>query len=443
MTPNQTNLNNITNDLSTILKERLNTYFQPENNPVTQSSFTPNGQLKSYAKLFNQQSVSKEEYTLTLMALVAHVQPHFFDTIIQEFMPNGGDFPQFGGVRGKNFRGFIPTGETALFVLAGEDLEKRTTIQELFSPDHFFNKKRILWLEDTPPGEPRMSGKIILSPEYIELLTTGKVSRPRFSLNFPAQLLETQMEWDDLILSEDTFQQIRELEIWLKHGNTLMNDWGMGRKLKPGYRVLFHGPPGTGKTLTASLLGKYTGRDVFRIDLSMVVSKFIGETEKNLANLFAKAENKDWILFFDEADALFGKRTSVKDAHDKYANQEVSYLLQRVESYNGLVILATNFKSNIDEAFTRRFQSFIAFQLPRPVERLKIWEKAFPTQIQLADDVQLSSVAQSYEVSGAQIMNVVQFCCLRALENNSNTISFKEIRDGIQKEFNKEGRILR
>ncbi len=441
MTPNQSDLNSVINDLSTVLKERLNTYFQPKN--TAESSFNPNGQLKSWAQLLQVDEVSEAEYTLILMALIAHIQPHFFDRTIQEYLPSGGDFPQLGGVRGKNFRGFLPTGETALFILAGEDLDKRSKVAELFSPDHFFNKKRILWLEDTPPGEPQMSGKIILAPEYIELLTTGKVSRPAFSMKFPAQLLETKMEWDDLVLANDTLNQIRELETWLKHGNTLMQDWGMGRKLKPGYRVLFHGPPGTGKTLTASLLGKYTSRDVFRIDLSMVVSKYIGETEKNLANLFAKAENKDWILFFDEADALFGKRTSVKDAHDKYANQEVSYLLQRVESYNGLVILATNFKSNIDEAFTRRFQSFIAFHLPRPAERLKIWEKAFPEQIQLADDVQLSAVAQTFEVSGAQIMNVVQFCCLRALENNSNIITLADIRKGIQKEFNKEGRILR
>ena len=131
----------------------------------------------------------------------------------------------------------------------------------------------------------------------------------------------------------------------------------MRKRVKPGYRALFHGPPGTGKTLTATLLGKHTGRPVFRIDLSRVVSKYIGETEKNLSRLFDKAEHKDWILFFDEADALFGKRTEIRDAHDKYANQEVAYLLQRIESYAGLVILATNQRGNIDEAFLRRFQA--------------------------------------------------------------------------------------
>ncbi|HET8855300.1 MAG TPA: ATP-binding protein, partial [Salinimicrobium sp.] len=311
--------------------------------------------------LFQERSLNYYEYLVLLLALAPHIQPSFFDETIQKSLPKPGDFPQLGGVRGKQFRGFLPTGETALFVLAGEDLEKRFEIQELFGEDHFFAKKRILWLEDPPSGEPRMCGKIVLAPEYLDQLTLGKVSKPKFGLNFPAQRIETELVWEDLVLSAATKKQIKDLENWIQHGDTVLHDWGLKGRVKPGYRVLFYGPPGTGKTMAATLLGKYTGKDVYKIDLSMVVSKFIGETEKNLASLFAQAENKDWILFFDEADALFGKRTNVRDAHDKYANQEVSYLLQRVEAYNGLVILASNFKNNIDEAFLRRFQSIIYF----------------------------------------------------------------------------------
>lgn len=135
----------------------------------------------------------------------------------------------------------------------------------------------------------------------------------------------------------------------------------LSKRIKKGYRALFYGPPGTGKTLAATLLGKRFGKSVYRIDLSQMVSKYIGETAKNMSNLFDIAENKNWILFFDEADALFGKCSSESSSHDWYANQDVSYLLQRVEDYNGLVILGSNFKNNFDQAFMRRFQSIIFF----------------------------------------------------------------------------------
>jgi SpoVK/Ycf46/Vps4 family AAA+-type ATPase len=219
-----------------------------------------------------------------------------------------------------------------------------------------------------------------------------------------------------------------------------MKDWGMGNRLKKGYRVLFHGPPGTGKTLTASLLGKYTGRDVYKIDLSMVVSKYIGETEKNLENLFAKAETKNWILFFDEADALFGKRTSVRDAHDKYANQEVSYLLQRIEDFDGLVILASNMKNNIDDAFIRRFNSIIRFPLPAEEDRATIWKKSFPQDIDFNNRIDVPEVVKKFELTGGNIINVVQYACLKALEKKCKEIYLDDVLSGIKREMHKEGK---
>ncbi len=155
--------------------------------------------------------------------------------------------------------------------------------------------------------------------------------------------------------------QLEEINTWITGHHTVMEKWNLKRILKPGYRSLFYGPPGTGKTLAATLLGKRNQMDVYRVDLSMIVSKYIGETEKNLARVFDLAENREWILFFDEADALFGKRTSTQTSNDRHANQEVAYLLQRIEDFPGTVILATNLRSNIDEAFSRRFQSTIFF----------------------------------------------------------------------------------
>jgi len=172
----------------------------------------------------------------------------------------------------------------------------------------------------------------------------------------------TERSWADLALTERAVQQVEEIKAWLKQSTPVTRESAQKKtKLTQGYRCLFYGPPGTGKTSTAALIGKELHMPVHKIDLALVVSKYIGETEKNLELLFDRAENAGWILFFDEADALFGKRTNVRDAHDRYTNQEVSSLIKRIEDYKGLIILATNMKGNIDEAFIRRFNSIIHF----------------------------------------------------------------------------------
>lgn len=429
--------------LSKVVNDRCALFF----NQTNEASFTlPQFQINSNGTVFDsflkQHQFSIEEYTLLLLALAPHVQPNFLDAIVQKFLPQGGDFPEMGGVKLNNHRGMLPTGETAQFILAGNDIEQRLRVAEYFSPDHFFYKQNILSLELVKEGEPRMSGRIIISQEHVDLLTTGKISAPTFSPDFPAKLIETQMTWEDLVLRPITKMQIDDIRTWLEYHPMLAKDPVVSRKLKPGYRVLFYGPPGTGKTLTASLLGKQFNKDVYRIDLSQVVSKFIGETEKNLEKVFSKAEHKNWILFFDEADALFGKRSSISNAHDKYANQEVSYLLQRVEDFNGLIILASNAKGNIDTAFVRRFNAIIHFPMPDASERLKIWLGNVPLSTPIGDDVQLKSFADKFELSGSSITNVMQYAALTAISRQDKTISETDIRNGIRRELLKEDKIL-
>ncbi|MCR9173201.1 MAG: ATP-binding protein [bacterium] len=390
--------------------------------------------------LIHQYELPEEDVILLLTALAPHVQPGFYDNILAKKFPSGGSFPEFGGHVGKRHRGIMPTGETALFILGGSNIANRIEGRKLFDNQRFLFRTGVLSLGLPESGEPRLSGQLLLDEEYTELLTTGLEIKPDLSPTFPAELINTDMEWSNLILQQETIDEVQEIETWLKHNDTLLNDWDMGRIIKPGYRVMFYGAPGTGKTLTASLLGKYTNRDVYRIDLSMVVSKYIGETEKNLSSLFNKAKNKDWILFFDEADAIFGKRTNVRDAHDKYANQEVSYLLQRIEAHPGLVILASNFKSNIDEAFTRRFHSLIEFKVPSSEERLRLWEMSLPQEVSLAADVNLSTIAQRYELTGANIVNAIHFACLKQLEEESQELKLEYIEAGIMKEYRKEGK---
>jgi len=187
-------------------------------------------------------------------------------------------------------------------------------------------------------------------------------------------------------------------------------------------------------------MGQELGIDVFRIDLSMVVSKYIGETEKNLSTLFDRAMNKNWILFFDEADALFGSRTEVRDSHDRYANQEVSYLLQRVENYNGIIILASNLKGNMDRAFSRRFQSMIKFKIPDAEQRRRLWVNSFSQATVLENGFPLHDLAKTYELAGGSIINVVQYASLKAAERGDNIILYNDVKTGVIRELSKEGK---
>ena len=428
------------NYLRDVARRRLAIHFQREAPAVPGLEPPESHDESSFAQFVRHCELTDGELILLLTALAPHAAPGFFDSIIQEYLPEGGEFPAFGGTRGNHHRGMLPTGETALFLLAGSDFGARLTFQALFDDDRFLFRQKILSLEVVRSGEPLLSGRLIVDQEFVEVFTTGKVGLPRLSTSFPAEHISTQMDWNDLVLPDSVWAQIEELERWIRHHQTLMSEWGMGKRLKPGYRVLFYGPPGTGKTLTATLLGKYTGREVFRIDLSVVISKYIGETEKNLAALFDKAEHKNWILFFDEADAIFGKRTGVRDAHDKYANQEVSYLLQRIEMHSGLTILASNFKSNMDEAFIRRFNSIIYFPIPGVEERYELFRKAFPPAITLAKDVDIRAVAARYELTGSHIMNAVQYVCLAALDRGEYCISDHDIVSAVRRELEKEGK---
>ncbi len=420
---------------------QFKTVFEPENEDMPpQLNLT--GELDHLGKFAKDNNLNVPEMLMLTLALVPHVNPDFLSGIMGNILVNGGEMPLFGGIKLKNHRGTFPTGETAQFVIAGNDLEERVLFYKYIHEGSLLFQKGILKLGPVQPGEPKMSGMLILDDEFIDLFLSGKIQKPQLSSLFPAQLIETTLEWGDLILSKKVMDQILEIQDWIDYNSVLFDTWNLKDKIKPGYRVLFYGPPGTGKTLTASLLGKYTNRDVYRVDLSLVVSKYIGETETNLSNLFDKARDKDWILFFDEADAIFGKRTSVRDAHDKYANQEVSYLLQRIENHPGLVILASNFKGNMDSAFTRRFQSIVEYENPSIAEREKLWENNIPKELLHNGNISLSKLSKGFELTGANIVNVVQYACIKTAAAGDEFMNERHLLEGIRKEYVKEGKMI-
>jgi len=223
----------------------------------------------------------------------------------------------------------------------------------------------------------------------------------------------------------------------------VLETWGLGRKLTSGAGVsaLFSGPPGTGKTLAAQIMANQLGIDLYRIDLSTVVSKYVGETEKNLERIFNEASESNAILFFDEADSIFGKRSEVKDAHDRYANIEVGYLLQRMEDYNGVAILATNLRANLDEAFTRRLQFIINFPFPEEEYRLKIWKVLMPPDMPRAEDLDLKFMADRFKLAGGSIRNIIVSAAYLAAVNGG-TVKMEHLMHGTRREFQKMGRLV-
>jgi hypothetical protein len=428
---------------ATVLEARLAAYFdRAADNCRFYLPPPPLDGTSPYASFLRQHQVDPRVRLIVLLALIPHVRPQLLDVLCTRNETTQRGFAEFGGMHAATHGGFLPTGETAAFLLAGDDLAARFETMRLFDADGFLARSNVVHLAAVGPGDPQLAGLLAIGADFLQRFTSGGVRKPGFRGDFPARLIHTALDWDDLVLPAATRAELDEIRQWVLHGRTLLGEWGLGAKLAPGFTSLFVGPPGTGKTLSACLVGKHCGCDVYKVDLSLIVSKYIGETEKNLSRIFDAAEHKGWILFFDEADALFGKRTRVEDSHDRFANQEVSFLLQRIEEFAGVVILASNFRSNIDDAFVRRFQSVVQFPMPKPPERLRIWRDAFPRHATLDDRIDLGRIAEKYDLSGGTIMNVVRYASLMAISRGGAAIALDDLEEGVRREFLKDGRAL-
>ncbi|MBE2199148.1 MAG: ATP-binding protein [Anaerolinea sp.] len=283
------------------------------------------------------------------------------------------------------------------------------------------------------------NGRAIIPPDLFAAARAH--SNPR--LESLARKITPRYTWDDLILPDDQIQFLREMVDTVRSRPLVLQTWGVGKKLasSAGVTSLFYGPPGTGKTLAAQILAGELGLDLYKIDLSSMVSKYIGETEKNLERIFSEAESSNAILFFDEADAIFGKRSEVRDAHDRYANIEISYLLQRMEAYDGVTILATNLRANLDEAFMRRLQFGIDFPFPRTADRLRIWQALFPPETPRAPDLDLEFMAERFEIAGGNIRNIIVTATFLAA-NNGQMVTMAHLLHGARREMQKMGRLV-
>lgn len=254
-------------------------------------------------------------------------------------------------------------------------------------------------------------------------------------------VMDTGYTWEDLVLPNKQMEQMKAACNRIRYKRQVYDVWGFGGKMAYGRGVsmIFSGPPGTGKTMSAGIIADYLGTSLYRVDLAAVVSKYIGETEKNLNAVFEAVRKGQGVLFFDEADVLFSRRTEVKDSNDKHSNMETAYLLQKIEEYEGIVILATNYMQNIDEAFKRRIQYFIEFPFPDAECRRQLWEKAFPRQMEFEEVPEYGFLAEKFELSGSHIKNIAVQAAFFAADEKKG-VNMEHIIKALQTEVRKMGK---
>eukprot|EP01088_Endostelium_zonatum_P018389 TRINITY_DN5887_c1_g1_i1.p1 TRINITY_DN5887_c1_g1~~TRINITY_DN5887_c1_g1_i1.p1 ORF type:complete len:537 (+),score=123.91 TRINITY_DN5887_c1_g1_i1:5-1615(+) len=431
--------------LSSVIAARMQLHFD-QDGPYSSIEEVDEPDLSNnsspYSQLVKDYTLDNYERLMLILALAPHCRPQVLDFFFTRNSTYERSFTEFGGIRDSTSGGFIPTFETLLFIVAGDGLPRRLRLQEYLLQESILTESKIIIFGPSSSNEPKLtSAPLLIAEEYGAILLSGKPFQLESGPASPAKRLTTNFELDDLVLDPETQHQIDDIKYWLDHSSEVINGSHLTRIIKPGYRVLFHGPPGTGKTLAASLLSKSTGMGVYQIDLCRIDSKYIGDTEKNLDRVFNQAEGKNWILFFDEADILFGRRTDIKTSNDRHANEKVAYLLQKMERFTGVVILATNKKENIDEAFMHRFQATIEFKMPDKERRVQLWKKAFKG-VRMEEGMDWEEIGRRFGVSGAVIQNVLRYSVLVGAREENGVVRRKDVLDGLEREFRKVGKTV-
>lgn len=387
----------------------------------------------AYTKYLDKVKPTVYERVVLALAHSFQLAPKLFEKLQNEEAKNETSIDSFGLLTNSTTNLIYPTIHTANWLCDVCNIET-----QFLDEHHYLFSDTIL--------EPLIFSPSIFTTPLIftkktQYLFFGQIEYlPEYSKDFPAELLETSLNKEDLILPKTILNEVNEIIYWIKNIHLFEKDMHLKKWVRSGFRALFFGAPGTGKSLTATLIGKEINLPVYRIDLSSLISKYIGETQKNLAKVFDRAETNNWILFFDECDAIFGSRGNTGAANERGANQEVAYLLQRIESYKGVILLATNLKENIDEAFLRRFEMSIQFEIPDIPTRLQLWKTLFSNNYSIPDDW-ARNLATIYKITGGTLVNILRFVSLYK-EQTSKNISLEVILEGIRREYNKMGQTM-
>lgn len=373
-----------------------------------------------YSITINSYALTTIDRVILALGIASAHYPSMLKTFVQIEESSNAFAIEAGGEYNKINRSFKPTFQTALFLLAGKDLALWSHYSAQLMNGSVLLKNDIIYNRSSTEF---IHGKIELDTAYLNYFLSGQKPQLDHGSYFPGKLYQSDLTMDDIILEDHVREQIKPIGHYIK---ALENGFFKTNKhnFKPGFIALFYGAPGTGKTMLAGILANTYGIDMYHVDLSQVVSKYIGETEKNLEVLFNRLQGKNCMLFFDEADALFGKRSDVKDAHDRYANQEVSYLLQRIEKFDGLTILASNFENNMDDAFKRRIDVSVNVIRPTEPTRKVLWEHYLPKNITFESDELLQHLTKEYSYTGANIRNIMKNVIMALYDRKETVITY-------------------
>jgi DNA polymerase III delta prime subunit len=384
----------------------------------------------AYSQYLLQVKCTAYERVLFSLAHCFQFAPNLFKRLQQEEFTNVTGIDSFGLITHGATGLVYPTIHTANWLC---DLYKIET--------HFLNEHHYLFRDDIFESinyyPSVFSTPLIFSKKAQYMFFAELEYLPEYSNDFPTELLKTTLTKEDLILPKKIAIEVNELIYRIQHEAVFREDIHLQKWIRTGCRALFYGPPGTGKSLTATLIGQETNRPVYRVDLSNIISKYIGETQKNLAKVFNRAEKNNWILFFDEGDALLGSRGNSGATNERGANQEIAYLLQRIENYDGIILLATNLKENIDEAFFRRFEVSIEFSIPDESTRKLLWKRIFSNDYEIPEKW-IQNLARIYKLPGGSLVNILSFVALYKQQNNSH-IALEVLLEGIRREYQKIG----
>lgn len=419
------------------LSSRISQLIKQESTTELLMPVLPNN--SAYERFLREHKLSESDRVMLLVAFSALFDP----SVLLPFILSVNEPDKalrFGGIYKKDTVSFVPTLRTALYLLSGNDRELSSYYLNVYNRKHKLFASSIL-KANNDESVSFIDSELYFNEQFIPAILNGEPPLLDGDAGFPAKRSKKTHTLKDVILSDAAYKNLDKLKRFARNMQAL---WELPdrNKYRDNFLCVFSGDPGTGKSFTAEALGNELNLPVYKINFAQLVSKYIGETEKNLEKIFDRFTGHPGILFFDEAESIFSKRTEVKDSHDKHANNEQSYLLQKLEEFSGIIILATNVQNlaqYFDKAFQRRIRQIITFEFPEHSERLKLWQTGLGTSFSYKEGL-IERLAKNYQLTGGGIYNVISESVMEALDKGTDTITFEILEPAMQEEFKKTGR---